>query len=493
MTTLAEHLRRLSTFEDADVEWLHLVVGDWQLIADLSFSDLVLWVPGGPDGWRTVAHVRPNTGPMVFYDDVVGSTSTRTRRALLEEAFTTRRVVLGREPSRSDDMGVREEAVPVVRDGRALAVITRHSLTVSQRTPSRLELTYRGLADQLVGMISRGEFPSPSAPTGMRRGAPRVGDGVVVLDAEGRVLYASPNATSAVHRLGHHGDLMGVSFAKVVTDLAQASGLPVDESLALVVTGRAPWRTDVATRSAAVSLRAIPLVDNGARRGAMLLLRDVSELRRREQELLTKDATIREIHHRVKNNLQTVAALLRLQARRVPDPTAQNALAEAVRRVGTIALVHETLSQGFDESVDFDEIAVRGLRAVVEVATSEHPIHHSLTGSFGRMRAEDATAMAMIISELVQNAAEHGLAAHGGQIDVAVSRAVADDGVEELTVTITDDGAGLPHGFRPVLAGLGTRIVTSLVQDLQGRIRWANASPRGTRVEFVARLRPLSR
>src|SRR5690606_30766564 len=135
-----------------------------------------------------------------------------------------------------------------------------------------------------------------------------------------------------------------------------------------------------------------------------------SELGRREQELITKDATIREIHHRVKNNLQTVAALLRLQSRRVPDQTARHALDEAVRRVGTIALVHETLSQGIDETVDFDEIAVRGLRAVVDVAVTEHRVESVVRGSFGRMRAEDATSLAMIVSELVQNAVEHGLA-----------------------------------------------------------------------------------
>ena len=132
---------------------------------------------------------------------------------------------------------------------------------------------------------------------------------------------------------------------------------PVDESLALVVTGRAPWRTDVASRGASVSMRAIPLIEGGRRTGAILLLRDVSELRRRERDLLTKDATIREIHHRVKNNLQTVAALLRMQSRRLPDNEARAALEEAVRRVGTIAIVHETLSQGFDETVDFDDVS----------------------------------------------------------------------------------------------------------------------------------------
>jgi len=493
VTTLAEHLQRLTTLEASEIEWIHLVVGDWQLVADLSFSDLVLWVPGGHEGWQTVAHVRPNTGPMVFHEDVVGKTSSRGRAWMLDQAYRERRVVAGRSPRPGDETGVREEAIPVVRLGRAIAVITRHSHHVSGRTPSRLELTYRDLAEALSSMIARGEFPSPSSPTGLRRGAPRVGDGVVVLDGEGRVSYASPNAISAVHRLGYHGDLVKESFPRLVTDLVQEAGQAVDESLALVVTGRASWRTEVSTRSASVSMRSIPLTEGRLRQGALLLLRDVSELRRREQELLTKDATIREIHHRVKNNLQTVAALLRLQARRVPDPTAQNALAEAVRRVGTIALVHETLSQGFDETVDFDEIAVRGLRAVVEVATSEHPVRHTLTGSFGRMRAEDATALAMIVSELVQNAVEHGLASRGGTIDLTVRRVSEPDGAESLRVSITDDGSGLPQGFRPGLAGLGTRIVTSLIQDLQGRIRWDNVAPHGTKVEFEARLRPLSR
>jgi two-component sensor histidine kinase len=493
VTTLAEMLRQTTSLEAHESEWLHLLVGDWQLIADLSFADLVLWVRGGTEGWRAVAHVRPNTGPMVFYDDIVGSSSSRARAAVLDEAARTQRVVA--KPSRTvrEDMAVREDAVPVNRSGRVIAVVTRHRNLTGGRTPSRLELTYRDLAGSLLRMVAAGDFPSVSAPTGMRRGAPRVGDGVIHLDVDGVVRYASPNAVSAVHRMGHVGDVVGEVLAQVVADVASRSGVTVDESLAVVVTGRAAWRSEVETESATITMRAIPLVVDGERTGAMVLMRDVSELRRREHELLTKDATIREIHHRVKNNLQTVAALLRLQARRVPDEAARGALEEAVRRVGTIALVHETLSQGFDESVNFDEIAVRGLRAVVEVAMREHRVESTFSGSFGRMRAEDATALAMIISELVQNAVEHGLAHRDGRVDVAVTRETVDDGEEQLTVVITDDGVGLPAGFRPVLAGLGTRIVTSLAADMRGRIRWENASPHGTRVEFVAKLRQLSR
>ena len=114
-----------------------------------------------------------------------------------------------------------------------------------------------------------------------------------------------------------------------------------------------------------------------------MLLRDVTELRRRDRELVTKDATIREIHHRVKNNLQTVAALLRLQARRLDIPEGRVALEEAVRRVGAIAVVHETLSQTFDETVDFDEVTDRLTRLVTDVGSQRGTIRTKRTGSFG--------------------------------------------------------------------------------------------------------------
>ena len=106
-------------------------------------------------------------------------------------------------------------------------------------------------------------------------------------------------------------------------------------------------------------------------------MQDVTELRRRDRQIMSKDATIREIHHRVKNNLQTVAALLRLQARRVALPEARAALEESMRRVQSIALVHETLSVSIDESVDFDEIVDRLLVMLSDVM-----------GSAGRVRVE---------------------------------------------------------------------------------------------------------
>ncbi|MEO3935973.1 histidine kinase N-terminal domain-containing protein [Dermatophilaceae bacterium Soc4.6] len=491
MSTLADLLHEHSTLEVADVEWLQLLVGDWQLLSDLSFADLVLWVRSSRVQWHAVAHIRPTTGQMVFYEDQVGTYASKARGDTLEQAFAERRIVRERDTEWRDDLPVREEAIPVVRRGRSVAVISRHTNLSMMRTPSRLELTYLATADALSRMIAGGEFPHSSAPTGLRRGAPRVGDGVVRLDVEGVVSYASPNAVSAIHRLGYVGDVIGESLSRIVTSVLRDSS-PVDEGLPLVITGRQPWRTEVVGRGAVISMRAIPLTEVGQRFGALLLVRDVSELRRREQELLTKDATIREIHHRVKNNLQSVAALLRLQARRMSDPNSKAALHEAVRRVGTIALVHETLSQGFDETVDFDDIAERCFRAVVEVAAYDKQIKRERTGEpWGRLRAEDATSLAMILSELVQNAIEHGLAEAGGTVSIDIGRESRAEGADLLRVCIADDGTGIREGGRRPGSGLGTQIVQSLVQDLRGRITWRAAEPHGTVVEFTALLRSL--
>lgn len=490
MATLSELLRERTSLPSPDAEWLHLLVGDWQLIADLSFADLVLWVRSSAGVWEAVAHVRPTTGQLVFVDDQVGRVADPGRTAgLLDEADAEQRIIRVREVEAAGEGPVREEYIPVVRDGHVVAILTRHTNLWSTRTPSRLEITYLATADALCRMVTSGEFPHSSAPTGLRRGAPRVGDGVIRLDVDGLVTYASPNAVSALHRLGHLGEVVGASLAQIVTDNMRES-YPVDEGLPFVLTGRQPWRSEVVAGGTTVSMRAIPLTEAGQRFGAIVLVRDVGELRRRERELLTKEATIREIHHRVKNNLQSVAALLRLHARRVPQGEARAALEEAERRVGTIAMVHDQLSQGFDETVDFDAIAQRGLRAVVEVSAHGAPVETVTEGSFGRLRAEDATSLAMVMSELVQNAIEHGLGQRGGRVTIRVDRSVDDRGRGMVVVDVEDDGRGIDPARRPG-SGLGTQIVQSLVADLQGRIAWEPVSPHGTRARFTAGLRPL--
>ena len=481
MAIFTDPIKDHADFGPGDAEWLHLLVGDWQLVADLAFADLALWFPLPEGTYVALAHARPSTSHTVFHSDFVGERIRADLQPLVDKAWKSQTIERSSETNWTTETAMQVEAIPFVRNGRTLAVVTSHMDLSSSRMPSRLELTYRQCAYDLLRMGTLGLWPDFATPTGSRRGAPRVGDGLIRLDAQGVVQYASPNGVSAFRRLGDMETLEGRPLAEITTALLKDRRM-VDETLPLVVTGRMPWRTEIESRGVSLSLRAIPLRDEKERFGALVLCRDVSELRRREMELVSKDATIREIHHRVKNNLQTVAALLRMQSRRMESEEGKLGLAQAMRRVSTIALVHETLSQGLTQNVDFDELIDRQFRLSAEVASPSQAVRTERQGTFGELPSDLATPLALVINELVTNAVEHGLAGkENGTVWLNAERHLGADGGENLTVTVSDDGIGLPP--EPRREGLGLQIVRTLVQsELDGTILWTPRPGGGTEV-----------
>ena len=493
MPTLAELVRRHTDLDTEDVAWLQLLQADWQIVADLSFADLVLWLPDRTgSGYWAGSQMRPTTGPTAYVDDIVGTFVASGRRPMLDEAYTRGRLVREGDPEWRDDVPVRVETIPVRRAGRVIAVVARNTNLLGVRTPSRLELSYLQTAADLTQMIAAGHFPAPG-PRSDHADTPRVGDGFLRVDVAGKVVYASPNALSVYRRLGVAGDLAGLSLADLTRELVPPRRRPDEETLSAVLGARAHRDTEVGNDAATLIVRSIPLRPAGDHIGGLILVRDVTDLRRRDRELVTKDATIREIHHRVKNNLQTVAALLRLQARRIDSADAKAALEEAVRRVGSIAIVHETLSHAVEEHVVFDEIADRLGAMVAEVSAASGRVRVRREGTFGELASEIASALAMVLTELIQNAVEHGYAwtpsdgagdgaddgeAATGEIVVTVQRLVG-----RLHVSIDDDGRGLPEGFDlESSTSLGLSIVRTLVEsELGGQLALLRLPGRGTR------------
>ncbi|GAA1744123.1 PAS domain-containing protein [Rothia terrae] len=495
-----------------DTEWLHLLVGDWQIIADTAHGDLVLWLPTqfestvmhlrdypvGPtqdSNFTAVAQVRPSTVHTLFYKDLINQQMKPQLRAIAHRVWKTQQTERFADSETIAGLDMQTTAVPLIRNGRTLAVLTLHSETVKPRQRTHVELVYRELADELLRMTSRGIWPEFSAPVGSSRGNPRVSDGLITVDAEGNVTFASPNAVSIYKRLGFEEDLETHSLTSITRDLLP-QGDQVDETLPLVLAGRMPWRSEIRTHTVSVTFRAIPLRRATAlgeeRFGAIILCRDVTELRRREMELMTKDATIREIHHRVKNNLQTVSALLRLQARRMESDEARQGLEQAMRRVATIATVHEALSQGLTQNVNFDGLIERQFHLAAELASPGQHVRTVLTGEFGALPSKFATPLALVINEVVANAVEHGLGTETGTVTMDAHRSVNSRAEQTLTVTITDDGRGM--GVKKIESsgvgtysssgdGLGMQIVRTLVaSELNGSIRWEDNEPRGTKV-----------
>ena len=496
MPSLSKFLADNRGLSEKEADWLQHLVGDWNLLADLLRADLVLWIKE-EEGPLAVAHCRPATGATVYYEDPVGSMGDGG-----EESTEVSRLLDGGEPDHRRLPIEREgrpatgTLVPVRKNGRTLAVLAAE-VPVAEHEPSDNEIHQRALGHRLLGMLQNGAFPIEGAPIPPRRGAPRAGDGVVELDEAGIVQWTSPNARSAFHRFGIAGAMEGITLAELSTEVLQSRS-PVDESLPLVLMGRAAWRSDMQARGGTLSLRAVPLTDAGKRTGAVILVRDVTELRRRERELITKDATIREVHHRVKNNLQTVAALLRMQSRRMKTDEAREALAEAMRRVSTIALVHESLLQGSEEAVHFDEVIDRCLRLAVDAASAtvhragsprltdgQVEVRTEKIGRVGTIRAEEATPLALVVTELATNAVEHGLSETGGTLTIRSERTGS-----HLVICIEDDGNGM-GAAKPT--GLGTNIALTLVQgQLGGTLTWEDRGEGGTRAIVDVYLDPLT-
>lgn len=452
---------------------LREVIADWQLLSDLSFADLILWVPIRkdvklwPTGHVAVAHIRPTTAATVFVDDVIGDEIMWGSRSRIDDALSSGEIIRNSEPEKIGELMIKEETIPVSFEGQVIAVISRHRNSELMRSPSALELNYREIAHSLYRMISEGSFPYPDTGS-LFEPVPRVGDGLIRLDVNGVISFASPNARSAFSRMGWKNEIENHKLGDVAETVIKNSADAHEEGITTRLNGKVLRRVEIDNQGATIDLLVLPLLAGSDRIGAIVLLQNVTELRRRDRELVTKDATIREIHHRVKNNLQTVSALLRLQARRIEDPGASSALNEAVRRIASIALVHETLSSSSDNDVAFDEVLTNLITHALELSPRMGELSIAREGELGSLESRLATPLSLVVTELMHNALEHGLAERGSTLSIKLARYS-----NECVITIVDDGIGLPEGFNlATSSNLGLQIVRTLTEnELKGVLK----------------------
>lgn len=493
MATLAELLRERALLAEHAVEHLQRLVGSWDMLSDLSFSDLLLFAATPEGNFVVVGQVRPTTSQTLHLEDLLGREAGDPQQALLRQAWALGSVVEGEVVLGASGEQVPEGrgersrmvCIPVRCRGVVVAVLAREAPLVVGRRPGELERVYVELFDRLARMVAQGAFPFPVEEP-LSTEAPRVGDGVMTMDAAGRVEFASPNAVNALHRLGVYRGILGARLDELGLEHS-----PVPTAFAQL----SPASLELERGEVAVFMRCVPLLDQGKATGALVLVRDVTDLRRRDRLLLGKEVALREVHHRVKNNLQTISSLLRLQSRRLPAGDARHALEEADRRVRSIALVHEVLSRDTTDAVDFNEILPSLVRMAEDLSSPSAPVVVSWTGEAGELRAQVATPLALVLNELVQNAVEHAFASQvaqgsehksaehrpqAGKVQISFDRR---DG--ELTVNVRDTGSGLPEGFcLGETTSLGLSIVRSLVtSQLGGKIEMYNDC--GTVVQLV--------
>lgn len=461
MASLHDLVRQHGDLESEQIQHLRRLVSSWDLVADLRFADLSLFVPVASSSehrFFIAGHVRPATAQTIYRDDQVGRFVSTADRPDVATCWETQQA--SDAVAEIDGEEMLFESIPVCHEGTVIAVLAMDAPMRSDAERGELERAYRSVSDSFILMVTAGTFPYESD----QRSEPsvRVGDGAVVMDRATRIQFTSPNAVSALHRLGFHINAVGRS--------ADDLGIHADvirTAFSLLV----PVTQELERGSAtAIHARVLPLIEGAHAVGALVLLRDVSDLREQERRLVSMDATIREIHHRVKNNLQTVSSLLRLQGRRLESGEAKSAIDESVRRIRSIALVHEILAQEGGDDVRFLDVAVPITQMVEQALVSpERPVTIRFVGDGPTLPASVSSSLAVVLTELLQNAVEHGYppGTSGGQVTIELLSTA-----RGITVRVHDDGVGLPPDFDLSASdGLGLTIARTLAAgDLGGEL-----------------------
>jgi two-component sensor histidine kinase len=474
-------IRRHADLSSDQIAHLQRLLAGWGMLSDLCFGDLLLLVPvrGLLERFIVVGQVRPTTNRTLHRSDLVGTVIDASARDLPVRAWKLGQIVDGEFEVEESGERARIECIPVRHKGILIAILSRESPLDVGRKWGELERVYVELFERFARMILEGTYPFPEDEP-YTDYAPRVGDGLMVLDRGGHVTYASPNAVNAMHRAGVIGNVHGARIDELIPE---ASGV-----LDVFLVSRPVVEEVERPGGLTIVFRCIPLLDGCVPSGAVLLLRDVSDLRHRDRLLLSKEATIREVHHRVKNNLQTISSLLRLQARRLggeSDYKGRAALREAERRIRSIAVVHEILAQEAGDQVPFGEAVEILVSLVKESFPDSGELDVVVTGDAGSIPAEVATPLALVVAELLQNAVEHAFAevpSTHHRVEVRLSAAG-----RHVSVEVVDNGQGLPDGFSVERTrSLGLSIVRDLVtSQLGGRIQMESppaGSASGTRV-----------
>ncbi|MDZ7379986.1 MAG: PAS domain S-box protein, partial [candidate division KSB1 bacterium] len=296
---------------------------------------------------------------------------------------------------------------------------------------------------------------------------------VVGMDAEGRITLCN----TAFERLFQYerGEAMG----KQVDELLAGEG-QLAEARDLTSRVMAGERVHAITRrrrkdgaEVDVEVFGVPVMIQGARYGAFALYQDISQRKRAEEELLSslkeKEILLKEIHHRVKNNMQVISSLLSLQSSYITDPRALAIFNDSQNRVKSMALIHEKLYQSKNLArVDFAEYA-RSLTSHLFDSYGVDPerIGMEIEINGVELAIDTGISCGLIVNELVSNALKHAFPnGRKGQVTLRLERVNG-----SYVLSVSDDGVGFPShlDFRNT-ESLGLQLVNTLTDQLEGNI-----------------------
>ncbi len=459
------------------------------IAADVSRSDVFLFQPG-EDEFCVAIHARSHAMATLFPHRQAGRCLDAEERPWIWQAIARgayMRRVLKDIP---DALGqVQQQIWPVAGEaGEVIAAVGVYTNAVELERHKRRARSFQLALAHFFKALSRGDFSGCGVlPPFTDR------SGIIFIDGLGRYRYLSGIAANIYRRLGYLDDLRMRTLEEV------ASG---DQELV-----QRAWETrrcvfeEATVRNRILQRSVIPLFGapdhltflerrrwrgRGRNRyGALLLVNDVTEVRETEAEIKIKTAMIKEVHHRLKNNLQLLISMMRMQARRAQTEEARELLAEAMNRLKSMAVIHDSLAHGESETLNLSDVLTQiAAQTQMNIAAPHRQIRIRFTHVDDiQLPTNKVTACALVFNELLLNSVKHGFGEHeSGEIRIQLY-----DRGDQIELIMEDTGRGLPEDFSPEEnASIGLDIIRTLVQDdLKGTIQFSTLSQGGVRARLL--------
>jgi len=466
------------TEDDQDI--LRRIRSCLPVLADLSRGDTFLFTPADNSLTATVtATAAPETVPPIWAGIREGDLVGHADEPAVIRALNRGTLSHHNRRLRVQGHQTVQDVYPIRNGQPVIGALAIEIGVVESDRWQRKSIVFRRAIERLQRLVAAGQLKGGGELSRLSEH-----DGPMVVTGAGQIVYISQLAEQLYRRVGYTHSLLHFDVGNLRTDehvfaRAVETGTCAEQ---MVQEGTYTWLK-----------RAIPLVgDEGERiwnrvlgrfepsNSVIVTVHDVTDESRKERELKIKSVMIQEIHHRVKNNLQTIASLLRLQARRTGSAEVSGMLQETINRILSIAVVHEFLAHQESSDVDMREVAQQIMSEVTRsVLDPEKRIHFSLEAVHVSLPTQHATSFALVINELLHNAVEHAFATMN-EGNVHVQLAVQGD---QVVLEVTDDGEGLPRDFDPRRDGsLGLQIVQTLVrEDLKGTFLLVRAGEHGAK------------
>lgn len=461
---MAEMVMELKFLSAEDVGIIRDVSKQLQLWSNVSQADVFIdcLLPSMEEA-IVIAEAHPENGTSLYKKPVKGEIALKENEPGVLYCLNTGEAVIGSRGISQENVNIQQNITPIKnKQNQTIAAL------IMERDISDMVEQEKHVAVLMETTEQLGETLFQQAMTKNKIPA-LIHEGLLIFNAEGLITFANNRAHAILHEFGQQRNLTGMNvnklcFGKFAMEQMKQHGGVLSE--------------DFQQGNLFVKIKAVCIHREDQIVGGILLLHDLTEMKEKEREIRFKSAVIKEIHHRVKNNLQTIASLLRLQMRRSDSEEVTKVFRESINRIMSISIIHEVLSQDGLDEVDCKEIFEYMTKGIVtSMRLNEQTIRVEVEGDSLFLNSRNASSLALIINELVQNAMNHAFQDSSfGKIKIEIT-----DVGEFIELLVTDNGIGF--SYDPQKGGnLGLEICHTLVhEELNGSILFTNTG-KGTNV-----------